>query len=153
MKGQPAPMTERKKELIVASRTEGQQEAAILAEALNRHPDPVVLAMKDIVEWVRSSIQGRMYDTDLEIRKAMREVGAFWYEDRFLIGGRVQLAAMNDKMFNVLKSNHKIRMTKNVIGLVKSDDDPEEVGLRKMALNEEMRKAAKKPNDITNSSM
>jgi hypothetical protein len=109
--------------------------------------------MKDIVEWVRSSIQGRMYDTDLEIRKAMREVGAFWYEDRFLIGGRVQLAAMNDKMFNVLKSNHKIRMTKNVIGLVKSDDDPEEVGLRKMALNEEMRKAAKKPNDITNSSM
>jgi hypothetical protein len=153
MKGQPAPMTERKKELIVASRTEGQQEAAILAEALNRHPDPVVLAMKDIVEWVRSSIQGRMYDTDLEIRKAMREVGAFWYEDRFLIGGRVQLAAMNDKMFNVLKSNHKIRMTKNVIGLVKSDDEPEEVGLRKMALNEEMRKAAKKPNDITNSSM
>jgi len=153
MKGQPAPMTERKKELIVSSRTEGQQEAAILAEALNRHPDPVVLAMKDIVEWVRSSIQGRMYDTDLEIRKAMREVGAFWYEDRFLIGGRVQLAAMNDKMFNVLKSNHKIRMTKNVIGLVKSDDDPEEVGLRKMALNEEMRKSAKKPNDITNSSM
>ena len=36
MKGQPAPMTERKKELIVASRTEGQQEAAILAEAMNR---------------------------------------------------------------------------------------------------------------------
>ena len=151
MKGQPAPMTERKKELIVASRTEGQQEAAVLAEAMNRQDDPLVLTMKDIVEWVRSSIQGRLYDTDLELRKAMKEVGAVWFEDRFLIGGRLQLAAMNNKALEVIKNRHSVKVIKNVVGLTKNEDTPEMVSHRKANIVDDLRKMMKKPGDIANS--
>jgi len=153
LKGQPAPMTERKKELIVASRTEGQQEAAILAEAMNRQEEPLVLTMKDIVEWVRSSIQGRLYDTDLELRKAMKEVGAVWYEDRFLIGGRLQLAAMNCRALDMMKNKHSLKVIKNVVGLTKTEEEPEIALQRKSAVIDDLRRMMKKPGDVANASM
>jgi len=153
LKGQPAPMTERKKELIVASRTEGQQEAAILAEAMNRQEEPLVLTMKDIVEWVRSSIQGRLYDTDLELRKAMKEVGAVWYEDRFLIGGRLQLAAMNCRALDMMKNKHSLKVIKNVVGLTKTEEEPEVALQRKSAVIDDLRRMMKKPGDVANASM
>jgi hypothetical protein len=148
-KGQAAPMTERKKELIVASRTEGQQEAAELAEALNRKDEPVVLTMKDIVGWVRQAVQGKLYDSDLELRKAMKECGAIWYDERFLIGGRLQLAAMNKSAYESLKSKHALRSIKNAASLIRSADAaPEEVKDRKSALFDDMRSMMKQPNDI-----
>ena len=153
-KGQPAPMTERKKELILASRTEGQQEAAELAEAINRYREPVVLSMKDIVAWVRQSVQGKMYDSDLEIRKAMRECGAMWYEERFLVGGRLQLATMNKAAYTTIKEKHKLKEIKNVVSLVKAaEEDPEIVKERKSAFFNDMRQMMKQPNDIIGSAM
>jgi len=125
----------------------------VLAEAMNRHDEPLVLTMKDIVEWVRSSIQGRLYDTDLELRKAMKEVGAIWYEDRFLIGGRFQLAAMNTRAFEMIKEKHSLKMIKNVVGLVKNDDTPDTVTQRKLAVFEDLKRSMKKPGDISNASM
>ena len=152
-KGQPAPMTERKKELIASSRTDGQQEATVLAEMLKRKPQPVVLAMKDIVEWVRSSIQGRLYDTDLEIRKAMKEVGAYWYEERILISGRLQMAAMNEAALEKLRQKHPLRIVKNNVSLIKSVEDQEETNRMKSEIYSEIRNMLKTPNDITESTM
>lgn len=153
-KGMPAPMTERKKELIIASRTEGQQEAAELAEAINRHPEPVVLTMKDVVAWVRSSVQGKVYDTDLELRKAMKEGGAVWYEERLLIGGRLQLATMNKNAYESLKTKHSLKSIKNTASIIKSsDEDPIESGKRKSSLFEDLRGLLRKPDDIIGSAM
>lgn len=153
VKGQPAPMTERKRELISSSRTEGQQESAILAEALQRQREPVVLAMKDIVEWVRSSIQGRLYDSDLELRKAMKEVGALWYDDRFLIGGRLQLAAMNSAALDELRAKHPLKVIKNTVHMVKDTSDQEEIAKKKSLVYDDIRKLLKKPGDISNAAM
>jgi len=148
-KGQPAPMTERKKELIVASRTEGQQEAAELAEALNRREEPVVLTMKDIVGWVRQAVQGKVYDSDLELRKAMKESGAIWYDERFLIGGRLQLAAMNKSAYEQLKNNHSMKVIKNAASLIRpAEISGEELKERKSALFDDLRTMMKQPNDI-----
>jgi hypothetical protein len=148
-KGMPAPMTERKKELIIASRTEGQQEAAELAEALNRCQEPVVLSMKEVVAWVRQSVQGRVYDTDLEIRKAMKEGGVIWYEERFLIGGRLQHAAMNKMAYEALKLKHLLKSIKNTATMVKSaNEDPAETKQRKTYLYDDLRAMAKPPGDI-----
>jgi len=147
-KGQAAPMTERKKELIVASRTDGQQEAAELAESMNRHDQPLVFAMKDIVAWVRSSVQGKVYDSDLELRKAMKESGSIWYEERFLIGGRLQLATMNRIAYDKMKSKYGLKAVKNNASFVKSSEEAEEVSKRKTEFYSEMRSMLKKPNDI-----
>ena len=153
-KGQAAPMTERKKELINSSRTEGQQESAVLAEALSRHPEPCVLTMKDIVEWVRQSVQGRMYDTDLELRKSMKEIGAIWFEERFLIAGRLQLAAMNKAAFEIIQNNHGLKIIKNSVSLIKKEDETEEeLKSRKIELYNDLRKMLKVPGDISNSMM
>ena len=143
-----------KKELIIASRTEGQQEAAELAEAINRQHEPIVMTMKDIVGWVRASVQGKVYDTDLEIRKAMKEGGAVWLDERFLIGGRLQHAAMNKIAYENLKSKHSLKSIKNTATLVKaSDEDPQEFTKRKTSLFDEMRSMFKQPSDIIGSSM
>jgi hypothetical protein len=148
-KGQAAPMTERKKELIVASRTEGQQEAAELAEALNRRDEPVVLTMKDIVGWVRQAVQGKVYDSDLELRKAMKESGAVWYDERLLIGGRLQLAAMNKTAYEQLKGKHPLKVIKNVASLLRpAEISAEELKERKTALFDDLRTMVKQPNDI-----
>jgi len=80
-----------------------QQEAAELAAAMNRTNKPTVLSMKEIVEWVRQAVQGRVYDTDNEIRKAMKEGGALWTEERFLIKGRLQHAALNEAAIKDLR--------------------------------------------------
>ena len=148
-KGQAAPMTERKKELIVASRTEGQQEVAELSEAINRRNEPLVITMKDIVAWVRQAVQGRVYDSDLELRKAMKECGAIWYDERLLIGGRLQLAAMNKAAYETLKTKHTLKFIKNAVSLIRSTDEgQEELADRKRALFDDMRAMLKQPNDI-----
>jgi hypothetical protein len=148
-KGQAAPMTERKKELIVASRTEGQQEVAELSEAINRRNEPLVITMKDVVAWVRQAVQGRVYDSDLELRKAMKECGAIWYDERLLIGGRLQLAAMNKAAYETLKTKHTLKFIKNAVSLIRSTDEgQEELADRKRALFDDMRAMLKQPNDI-----
>ena len=125
----------------------------VLAEAMNRQEDALSLTMKDIVEWVRSSIQGRLYDTDLELRKAMKEVGAIWYEERINIGGRLQLTAMNSRAFESLKQKHGLKVVKNVASLSQIEETVESSMKRRSDFIEDLRKIAKKPNDITNSSM
>ena len=153
-KGQAAPMTERKKELIVASRTEGQQEAAELAEAINRRNEPVVFAMKDVVAWVRQSVQGKVYDSDLELRKAMKEGGAIWYEERFLIGGRLQHAVMNRPAYEGMKAQFGMKVIKNNASLVKQvGEEPEDFVKRRTAFFEAMRNQLKQPNDILGAQM
>lgn len=153
-KGQAAPMTERKKELIISSRTEGQQEVAELAEAMNRHHEPVILAMKDIVGWVRQSSQGKVYDSDLELRKAMKEGGAIWFDERLLIGGRVQHAAMNKLAYENLKQKHSLKSIKNTASIIKpADEEPADFTKRKGSLFDEMRGLLRQPSDILGSSM
>ena len=93
--GQPAPMTERKKALIDDSRSEAQQEAARLAEAITDYGQPVAMGMKAVVGWVRGSVQGRVFDSDADIRKAMKSAGVYYLADRVTIGGMKQYVALN----------------------------------------------------------
>lgn len=93
--GQRAPLTNRKQELIASSRTEAQAEAHALAEAMMGADGPVAMAMKEVVAWVRSASQGKVHDTDYELRKAMKSAGATVYSKRFNIGGRMQYIILN----------------------------------------------------------
>lgn len=90
-----APMTERKKEMIRGSRTEAQDEVCALAEAAVQRNDPVLLTMKDIVVWVRAQVQGKVFDSDYELRKAMQDMGMAVSKGRVYIAGRNQHVLMN----------------------------------------------------------
>jgi hypothetical protein len=148
-KGQPAPMTERKKELIIASRTEAQTEAAELAEAMNRQEIPIALSMKDVVDWVRRSVNSKVYDSDHELRKVMKDVGVIWFDERILINGRQQLVAINQAAVEKINNKHAIKCVKNVASLIKSvDDDPVEIRDRKRKLFDDLRELVKNPDHV-----
>lgn len=96
-----APMTERKRELIEGSRSEAQQEAAALAEIIKDSDYPKALLIKDVVGWVRSSVQGRVFDTDYELRRAMAEAGVRPWGKRVKVAGRLQYAMVNDALYSI----------------------------------------------------
>lgn len=93
--GDLPPMTGRKQELIEGSRSEAQQEAAELARALVESDIPMAVAMKDVVSHVRSHVQGRVFETDYEIRKTMKACGALIWPKRVKVGGRAQHVLFN----------------------------------------------------------
>jgi hypothetical protein len=98
-----APMTERKREMIEGSRSEAQTEAVALAECLRDHDNCGGMAMKDIVMWVRQAAQGRVFDSDYELRKAMVEAGLKAWPKRIKISGRLQNIVMNDALWDEAK--------------------------------------------------
>lgn len=98
-----APMTERKAEMIEGSRSEAQREAAAIAEAVKDEPEPVALLIKEVVAAVRSQVQGKVFDTDYELRKAMVDVGLTAWPKRVKLNGRLHYVLVNDKLLNQLQ--------------------------------------------------
>jgi hypothetical protein len=109
-------MTERKREMIEGSRSEAQLEATALAEAIKDLTYPVALMMKDIVGWVRQASQGRVFDSDYELRKAMTENGVRSWPRRVKANGRLQIAIMNDVLWDQVtrsEGNDKMDMIRS----------------------------------------
>jgi len=96
--GERAPMTVRKRELIEGSRTDAQKEAADLAVTLIKIKDPIALGMKDVEQYVKMAVKGRVFDTDYDLRKAMKEAGANVMKKRLLIEKRLQYVMVNDAL-------------------------------------------------------
>lgn len=95
-----APMTERKREMIEGSRSEAQQEAAAVAETLKELDRPAGLLIKDVVGWCRAHVQGRVFDTDYELRRAMVECGLMAWPKRIKIHGRLQYVVVNPQLLD-----------------------------------------------------
>lgn len=95
-----APMTDRKREMIEGSRSEAQQEAAALAEALKSLDRPAGLLIKDVVGWVRVHAQGRVFDTDYELRRSMVDCGLVAWQKRIKVGGRLQYVVINTQLLD-----------------------------------------------------
>jgi hypothetical protein len=93
-----APMTERKREMIEGSRSEAQSEAAALAEMLKDRSEPTAMFIKDVAGWARATVQGRVFDSDYELRRTMIECGVICWSQRFKVYGRMQYAMMNDAL-------------------------------------------------------
>lgn len=106
--GDRAPMTKMKEEMIAESRSEAQHAVHELGAALAAMPQPIAVAMKDVVQWVRAIVKSRgeerIYDTDYELRKAMKSAGVFVHEDRIKIGGWLQHVILNRAAVNLIAS-------------------------------------------------
>lgn len=100
--GARSPMTARKRELILDSRSEAQTEAARLGEALQNYEKPAALAMQEIKQWVRGSAQGKVIESDIMLRKAMVEEGCVAYDGRLKIAGVAQPIVMNRHAYHAM---------------------------------------------------
>lgn len=107
LQSERAPMTERKREMIEGSRSEAQQEAAALAEQLKDLGKPAALLIKDVVGWVRTHVQGRVFDSDYEIKRAMVDCGLTAWQKRVKVGGRLQYVVINDQLMDVVQRSEE----------------------------------------------
>jgi hypothetical protein len=102
--GQRAPMTARKHELIEGSRSKEQTEAAVIASAMADDPKPVAITQQQVSFAIRAAINGPLFDSDYELRKAMVESGAVVWKKRVKIDGRMQYVLMNRKLADILST-------------------------------------------------
>ncbi len=102
-RGERAPMTEQKEEMILGSRSDAQREAVALAEAAEDYGEPIALAMKDVVTHVRGASQGIVYDTDYELKKAMIESGMVALPRRLKLFGRMDYVVMNKQAWGAIQ--------------------------------------------------
>lgn len=98
-----APMTERKREMIEGSRSEAQAEAAAIAEVLKDIGKPAAVLIKDVVGWVRTHVQGRVFDSDYELRRAMQDAGLVAWQKRVKVAGRLQYAIINNELLDLVQ--------------------------------------------------
>jgi hypothetical protein len=91
-------MTDRKTELIEGSRSEAQKEALALAEAMNESREPLAIMNKEMIEWVKTSTNQRIFDTDYELRRAMAEGGVKVFDKRIKFNSRLDYALMNARL-------------------------------------------------------
>lgn len=139
--GDDAPMTERKKDLINESRSEGQREATVLAEIMQTNEEPMALCMQDIVTIIRQNVQGRVHDSDYDLRRAMKDAGITFTSERIKVAGRPQHVAINDKLNSLIEAR-----------ISKLGKDPDLEAVRKET-NDLIRGNLKKPNDIAEKPM
>lgn len=107
-----APMTERKLEMIEGSRSEAQAEAAAIAETMKDADRPMAVLIKEVVGWCRDHVQGRVFDSDYELRRSMTETGCFAWQKRIKVGGRLQYAIINPKLMDILARSEADEETK-----------------------------------------
>jgi hypothetical protein len=93
-----APMTARKMEMIEGSRSEAQSEALDIARTVAGLGRAGGVAIKDVIGWVRAHAQGRVFDSDYELRRAMTDGGLLVYPKRLRIGNRVQVVLINEEL-------------------------------------------------------
>jgi hypothetical protein len=114
-----APMTLQKQELIEGSRSDAQEESAALAQLLQDKGEPAALLMKDVVSWVRDSAQGRVFDTDYELRRSMTAVGCKPFKKRIKVAGRLQYALMNDDLATLVAKTPEAEQPALVRGAIR----------------------------------
>ena len=99
-----APMTLRKRELIDDSVSEAQKEAVGMAATMSKLDFPAVVVLRDVKSWIRQKLGERVYDTDLELKRAMLNVeGCFTLKERLRFDGILQAVILNAKGHSLIK--------------------------------------------------
>jgi hypothetical protein len=94
--GERAPETNVKADMIAGSRSEAQNEAVAFAEALIEIDKfPAALVFKHVVDTIKARVNGKVYDSDYEIRRAMTERGVRVLPERVKIKTRREYVLIN----------------------------------------------------------
>lgn len=103
-KGEPAPLTAKKKEMIAESRTPEEILAAGLAERLVYMNMDVVLTSKEIEIWASRESKGKTFSSSHDLRKAMIAEGMIMYHKRIRIAGILQYVLISPTLYEKNRS-------------------------------------------------
>lgn len=118
--GERAPMTLRKKAIIEESRTEAQRECLELAAAVVGADAEISLAMKEVHAWAKSNVDGRVYDSEYDLRKALKEGGLKLYSQRIKIAGRMQYVVLSPKAMAVIEKMDEEKVAEYIRKILKT---------------------------------
>lgn len=98
-KGEKAPDSSMKTELIRESFSDEEREAEAICEAVNNAKEECVLALKIVVNWAKGKVQGRTFTNDHQIKKAMMRQGFRASDKRVRIGGQLQVLMISPALY------------------------------------------------------
>lgn len=106
-KGERAPMTSRKQEMIESSKSDSAIRCEELAGLMNAANYPVAVPDLELIPWLKA-LTVNVYERPLEIRKIMKKAGAF--ESKEYVGGdgrisynsRMQIPMLNKAALDIL---------------------------------------------------
>lgn len=147
--GEEAPMTKTKRMMVDESRSEAQKEALALVEAMDGQA--VACTMVDIKFWLRDRCQGKVYDTDAEIRRTTRDAGALWTAERIRVGSNApQYVLISREGFKLLEEG-KIG-TKNDVGVIPATRS-DTTSRNGSTFNNKIKELLRKPGEIVTPEM
>jgi hypothetical protein len=103
-KGEPAPMTKKKKEMIAASRTPEEVRAAELAERIIFEGMKVCITTRELELWAMREAKGKSFSTAHDLRKAMINEGMFAHIKRIRIAGNLQYVLVSPALYEEYKA-------------------------------------------------
>lgn len=98
-KGEKAPDSVMKTELIRESYSDEEREAEAVCEAIQADKVDCVIALKSMVNWTKSRIQGRTFSNDHQIKKAMMRQGFKASDKRIRVAGILQVMMISPSLF------------------------------------------------------
>ena len=101
--GEPAPETDRKKEMAYDSLSPAIRDVVDLVGVMNAEPAPIMITVRSIDQWVKRDPQVKVYESLLDLRKAATVAGLKPYEDRLTINGRSEYVLLNEAAHTRIK--------------------------------------------------
>lgn len=103
--GERAPMTGMKMEMIEGSRSEAQKELIDLCQAIKDEEISVAFSMREVKAWLieRPTI-GRLFDTDYELRRAVKDIHWGQLNRRIKIAGQLQYVLLSPQLMRDLRN-------------------------------------------------
>ena len=115
--GEIAPDSKRKQEMIEDGMSEAGTTCAMLAKAMNNSIEPIAIGFRDVKQWLGTVGVQKIYDSDQELRRAMKEAGVTFSEKRISLGGFEQSLALNKILVDKLKEtddkNERVKVAKS----------------------------------------
>lgn len=115
--GERAPMTDRKREMIEASRSKASVRAEELTGLLIKEEKPTAIPDKEILIWLEHVTNERVYESLLDIRKVMKKYGAIEAKD---FG--VDRISFNSQMCNILLNKSAATELEKIVDVAQRKD-------------------------------
>lgn len=98
-KGEKAPDSSVKDELIRESFSDEEKEAESLAEGIAASGEECTLALKEVVNWTKQKVGGRSFASDHQIKKSLIRQGMVPSNKRLRIAGTLQVILISKNLF------------------------------------------------------
>lgn len=98
-KGEKAPNSSVKDELIRESYSDEEREAEALAEGVKDADIQCVLALKAVAQWSKQKVGGRAFSSDHQIKKALMRQGMVMASKRIRVAGTLQVIMISPALF------------------------------------------------------